>query len=84
MSDVTATQPDTITIDHVHAGGKRTHIWQRLTCGDRLSPSTAIEGKESNWPLWSSVFPSAQLLPHRDHFTDTSNVGSQKRPLGSG
>ena len=74
---------ETITIDHVYVE-EATHIWQRLTCEDRLSPGAPIEGKESNWPLWSSVFPSTQLLPYWDHFIDTSNVESQKGHMALG
>lgn len=68
----------------MRAWGEPAHIWQRLTCGDRRFPSAAIEGKESNWLLWSSVFPSTQLLPYWDHFIDTSNVGAKRGCLALG
>lgn len=71
----------TITIDQMHMVEADT-FWHWLTRGDRLSPRAAIEGKESNSPCWSSVFLSAQLFPYWDHFTDTSNVGGQKRLCG--
>lgn len=71
----------TVTIDQMHMVEADT-FWHWLTRGDRLSPSAAIEGKESDSPCWSSVFLSAQLFPYWDHFTDTSNVGGQKRLCG--